>query len=50
MITLERCKKVQVLENQLVGDVLGKNILLKDTPSAEVKTDKLLQVTVQNNC
>ncbi len=46
MITLEGCKKVQVLQNQLSGDVLGKNILLKDTPVAEVKKDKSLQITV----
>lgn len=46
MITLEGCKAVQVMGNQLVGDVLGKNILLKGTPAKEVKSDKSLQVVV----
>ncbi len=48
MITLEGCKKVQVLKNQLVGNVLGKNILLKNTPVAEIHKDKMLQITVSN--
>lgn len=44
MITLESCRKVQVLNNQLIGDVLGKNILLKNTATKELKSDKSLQV------
>lgn len=46
MITLEGCKAVQVTGNQLVGDVLGKNMLLEGTPDKEVKSDKSLQVVV----
>lgn len=45
MITLEDCSKVQVLGNRLVGDVLGKNILLKGTPAKTVQKDKSLLMT-----
>lgn len=40
MVTLERCLNVEIGDNVLVGDVLGKNILLKDTPSSELKLGK----------
>lgn len=48
MISLEACKKVQILDNVLVGDVLGKNILLKGTPEEELKFDKSLQLIISH--
>jgi hypothetical protein len=40
MISLEGCKKVEILDNLLIGDVLGKNILLKGTAIKELRSDK----------
>jgi Right handed beta helix region len=40
MITLEACKKVTILRNKLIGDVLGKNIRLVLTMPADLKFDK----------
>lgn len=47
MITLESCRKVQVLNNQFIGDVLGKNILLINTSAKELKSDKSLRVATE---
>ena len=44
MISLEGCKNVQVHNNSLAGEVLGKNILLTRTPIAEVQYDKSLKI------
>ena len=46
MISLEGCKKVEILDNLLIGDVLGKNILLKGTAIKELRSDKSLQVVL----
>jgi hypothetical protein len=40
MITLEACKKVEILRNKLNGEVLGKNIKLISTKPADLKLDK----------
>jgi Right handed beta helix region len=40
MMTLEACKKVTILRNTLVGDVLGKNIKLIATLTTELKLGK----------
>jgi hypothetical protein len=47
MITLEACKKVTVLRNILVGDVLGKNIKLVSTTVADVKLGKKQAVFIE---
>ena len=44
MISLENCKNIQLLNNSLVGVVLGKNILLKKTPFKELIQDNSLSV------
>jgi hypothetical protein len=46
MLTLEACKKVEVLGNVLEGDVLGKNIQLISTRLSEVKTNKMDGLTI----
>ncbi len=40
MFSFEYCKKVEISNNNLQGDVLGKNIQLVSTPKQEVKADK----------
>ena len=40
MFTFEYCKKVEITNNSLQGDVLGKNIQLVSTPKKEIKLDK----------
>ncbi len=45
MITLEACKNVIIKKNKLVGDVLGKNIKLLKTNSADLKLDKKQGIT-----
>jgi hypothetical protein len=40
MITLEACKKVEIKQNTLKGDVLGKNIQLISTAAKELKLGK----------
>ncbi|HEX5151129.1 MAG TPA: right-handed parallel beta-helix repeat-containing protein [Parafilimonas sp.] len=40
MFTFEYCKKVEIANNILQGDVLGKNIQLVLTPKKELKLDK----------
>lgn len=37
MLTFERCQRVVVASNRLVGEVLGKNITLLETPTRELK-------------
>ena len=39
MFTVEYCKKVEITNNSLQGDILGKNIQLVATPKPEVKVD-----------
>jgi pectate lyase len=48
MITLEACKKVEILGNTTVGNVLGKNIKLITTPAKYVKLDKSQKFTIEN--
>ena len=48
MISLENCKNIEVLNNQLIGEVLGKNIHLKGTAPNEVKEDHSLEIVVDN--
>ena len=40
MFTFEYCRKVEISNNTMQGDVLGKNIQLFSTPKQEVKVDK----------
>jgi len=40
MFSFEYCKKVEMANNSLQGDVLGKNIKLVSTPKPEVNVDK----------
>lgn len=40
MISLESCQQVEIKQNRLIGEVLGKNIRLLDTPASEVVVDK----------
>ena len=40
MFSFEYCKKVEMVNNSLQGDVLGKNIKLVSTSRQEVKADK----------
>jgi hypothetical protein len=47
MITLEACKKVEILGNKLEGDILGKNVKLISTPLLEVKLDKKQGITIE---
>jgi hypothetical protein len=47
MITLEGCKKVTVLKNKLMGEVLGKNIKLVSTMSGDLKLDKKQGIVVE---
>jgi hypothetical protein len=49
MITLEACKKVTILRNTLVGDVLGKNIKLVSTLPAELKLGKKQGIMIAEN-
>ena len=48
MITLEACKKVEILGNKLEGEVLGKNIKLIATMPADLKLDKSQGILVEN--
>lgn len=43
MITLEYCSHVSVLNNQISGDVLGKDILLCGMETADIHTDLVLK-------
>lgn len=47
MITLEACKKVEIMGNKLEEDILGKNIKLISTPLLEVKLDKKQGITIE---
>ena len=49
MITLEACKKVTIMRNKLVGDVLGKNIKLIGTMATDLKLDKKQGMLVEKN-
>ncbi len=40
MFTFEYCKKVEITNNSMKGDVLGKNIQLVSTSKKEIKLDK----------
>jgi hypothetical protein len=46
---LEACKKVTVLRNTLMGDVLGKNIKLISTLPAELKLGKKQKIVIAEN-
>ena len=47
MITLQACTHVTITGNQIGTDVLGKNIMLVDTPVTEVKLDKKQRIVVE---
>jgi hypothetical protein len=47
MITLEACKKVNVQENKLIGNVLGKNIKLILTNKADLQMDNNGGISVE---
>jgi hypothetical protein len=49
MITLEGCKKVTVLKNKLIGDVLGKNIKLVSAIQGDLKLGKRQGVLIEGN-
>jgi hypothetical protein len=46
MITLEACKKVEIVGNKLDADVLGKNIQLVSTKPSDLKLDKKQGITL----
>jgi Right handed beta helix region len=48
MITLEACKKVEVLRNKLDKAVLGKNIKLVATPPADLKLGKKQRIYIEH--
>ncbi|MCA0399083.1 MAG: alpha-1,3-galactosidase B, partial [Bacteroidetes bacterium] len=49
MLSFDWCRQVEIKDNKLEGEVLGKNILLKETPRKEIKFNKQqgLQITLQ---
>jgi len=49
MITLEACKSVEIKQNKLEGDVLGRNVKLISTAASEVKLDKKQGISVDKN-
>lgn len=48
MITLESCKSIEVKNNKLIGDVLGRNIKLIATTVDELKFDKNQGILIEN--
>lgn len=46
MITLEACKKIEVIGNKLDGDVLGRDIKLISTSLNEIKLDKKQDIRI----
>ncbi len=49
MITLEACKAVEIANNKLEGNVLGKNIKLISTPLSQLKFDKKQGILIDKN-
>ncbi|MBC7625682.1 right-handed parallel beta-helix repeat-containing protein [Ferruginibacter sp.] len=47
MITIEACKAVEIKQNKLQGDVLGKNVRLISTPAKELTLGKNQGITVE---
>jgi hypothetical protein len=48
MITLEACKKVEIMRNKLEGQVLGKNVKLITTVPADLKLGKKQGIALEN--
>jgi hypothetical protein len=48
MITLEACKKIEIANNKLLGEVLGKNIKLIATKKTALKLDKNQGIITEN--
>lgn len=49
MITLEACKKIEVKGNKFIGEVLGKNIKLISTNTADLKMDKRQAILIEES-
>ena len=49
MITLEACKNIEIRQNKLEGNVLGRNVQLLSTPAAELKLDTHQGIRVEQS-
>lgn len=49
MLTFEACQKVEIKRNKMEAEVLGKNIKLVSTNSAEIKMDKKQTLILERN-
>ena len=48
-ISLDSCTNVILSENEIIGDVLGKNIQFKNMPSTEIQNDPNQQISIENS-